>query len=267
MGSLDGKNALVFGVANNRSIAWGITEALLREGATVGLSYAAEVLEKRVLPLAQEAGIQFVEMCDVTSDEQIDAVFAKANQRFGKLDILVHAVAFAPSEALGGRFRDIARPAFKTALDISAYSLIPMAKHASTMMPDGGSIMAMTYYASEKVMPRYNVMAVAKAALENIVRYLAADLGPEGIRVNAISPGPIKTLAASGVPGFRMMLRYSEKISPLRSLTSQEDVGNVAVFLASDAGRQITGETIYVDGGYHVLGLTASIEDLEGTQE
>jgi len=267
MGSLDGKNALVFGVANNRSIAWGITEALLREGATVGLSYAAEVLEKRVLPLAQEAGIQFVEMCDVTSDEQIDAVFAKANQRFGKLDILVHAVAFAPSEALGGRFRDIARPAFKTALDISAYSLIPMAKHAATMMPDGGSIMAMTYYASEKVMPRYNVMAVAKAALENIVRYLAADLGPEGIRVNAISPGPIKTLAASGVPGFRMMLRYSEKISPLRSLTSQEDVGNVAVFLASDAGRQITGETIYVDGGYHVLGLTASIEDLEGTEE
>jgi enoyl-[acyl-carrier protein] reductase I len=267
MGSLDGKNALVFGVANNRSIAWGITEALLREGATVGLSYAAEVLEKRVLPLAQEAGINFVEMCDVTSDEQIDAVFAKAKEKYGKLDILVHAVAFAPGEALGGRFRDITRSAFKTALDISAYSLIPMAKHASTMMPDGGSIMAMTYYASEKVMPRYNVMAVAKAALENIVRYLAADLGPEGIRVNAISPGPIRTLAASGVPGFRMMLRYSEKISPLRSLTSQEDVGNVAVFLASDAGRQITGETIYVDGGYHVLGLTASVEDLEGTEE
>jgi enoyl-[acyl-carrier protein] reductase I len=267
MGLLDGKNALVFGVANNRSIAWGITEALLREGATVGLSYAVEALEKRVLPLARDAEIDFVEKCDVTSDEQIDAVFAKAKERFGKLDILVHAVAFAPGEALGGRFRDISRPAFTMALDISAYSLIPMAKHASTMMPDGGSIMALTYYASEKVMPRYNVMAVAKAALENIVRYLAADLGPEGIRVNAISPGPIKTLAASGVPGFRMMLRYSEKISPLRSLTSQEDVGNVAAFLASDAGRQITGETIYVDGGYHVLGLTASVEDLEGTQE
>jgi enoyl-[acyl-carrier protein] reductase I len=267
MGLLDGKNALVFGVANNRSIAWGITEALLREGATVGLSYAVEALEKRVLPLARDAGIDFVEKCDVTSDEQIEAVFAKAKATYGKLDILVHAVAFAPGEALGGRFRDISRPAFTTALDISAYSLIPMAKHASTMMPDGGSIMALTYYASEKVMPRYNVMAVAKAALENIVRYLAADLGPEGIRVNAISPGPIKTLAASGVPGFRMMLRYSEKISPLRSLTSQEDVGNVAAFLASDAGRQITGETIYVDGGYHVLGLTASVEDLENAQE
>jgi enoyl-[acyl-carrier protein] reductase I len=267
MGLLDGKNALVFGVANNRSIAWGITEALLREGATVGLSYAVEALEKRVLPLARDAGIDFVEKCDVTSDEQIEAVFAKAKATYGKLDILVHAVAFAPGEALGGRFRDISRPAFTTALDISAYSLIPMAKHASTMMPAGGSIMALTYYASEKVMPRYNVMAVAKAALENIVRYLAADLGPEGIRVNAISPGPIKTLAASGVPGFRMMLRYSEKISPLRSLTSQEDVGNVAAFLASDAGRQITGETIYVDGGYHVLGLTASVEDLENAQE
>jgi enoyl-[acyl-carrier protein] reductase I len=267
MGLLDGKNALVFWVANNRSIAWGITEALLREGATVGLSYAVEALEKRVLPLARDAGIDFVEKCDVTSDEQIEAVFAKAKATYGKLDILVHAVAFAPGEALDGRFRDISRPAFTTALDISAYSLIPMAKHASTMMPDGGSIMALTYYASEKVMPRYNVMAVAKAALENIVRYLAADLGPEGIRVNAISPGPIKTLAASGVPGFRMMLRYSEKISPLRSLTSQEDVGNVAAFLASDAGRQITGETIYVDGGYHVLGLTASVEDLENAQE
>jgi enoyl-[acyl-carrier protein] reductase I len=268
MGLLDGKNALIFGVANNRSIAWGITEALLREGATVGLSYAAiEAIEKRVMPLAQEAGIDFVEKCDVSSDEQIEAVFAKAKDKFGKLDILVHAVAFAPSEALGGRFRDISRAAFKTALDISAYSLIPMAKHASAMMPDGGSILTLTYYASEKVMPRYHVMAVAKAALENTVRYLAADLGPEGIRVNAISPGPIKTLAASGVPGFRMMLRYSEQVSPLRSLTSQEDVGNLAAFLASDAGRQITGETIYVDGGYHVLGLTASVEDLESAQE
>jgi enoyl-[acyl-carrier protein] reductase I len=267
MGILDGKNALIFGVANNRSIAWGITEALLREGATVGLSYAVEALEKRVMPLAQAAGIDFVEKCDVSSDEQIEAVFAKAKDEFGKLDILVHAVAFAPGEALGGRFRDISRAAFKTALDISAYSLIPMAKHVSTMMPDGGSIMTLTYYASEKVMPRYHVMAVAKAALENTVRYLAADLGPEGIRVNAISPGPIKTLAASGVPGFRMMLRYSEQVSPLRSLTTQEDVGNLAAFLASDAGRQITGETIYVDGGYHILGLTTSMEDLESAQE
>lgn len=263
MGSLAGKTALVFGVANNRSIAWGITEALLREGATVGLSYAGEMLEKRVLPLAKDAGISFVEKCDVTSDEQIEAVFAKAKDTFGKIDILVHAVAFAPGDALGGRFRDVSREGFKLALDISAYSLIPMARHAAEIMPDGGSIMAMTYYASEKVMPRYNVMAIAKAALENIVRYLAVDLGPQGIRVNAISPGPIRTLAAAGVPGFKMMYKYSEKVTPLRSLATQEDVGHVAAFLAGDAARQITGETIYIDGGYHALGITATFEDME----
>jgi enoyl-[acyl-carrier protein] reductase I len=263
MGILEGKNALVFGVANKRSIAWGITEAFLREGATVGLSYAGEVLEKRVFPLAEESGIDFVEQCDVTSDEQIEAVFAKAKDKFGTLDILVHAVAFAPGEELGGRFRDVSRNGFKMALDISAYSLIPLAKHAAPLMTNSGSIMALSYYAAEKVMPRYNVMAIAKAALENIVRYLAADLGPEGIRVNTLSPGPIKTLAAAGVPGFRMMLHYSEKISPLRRLVTQEDVGNAAVFLASDWSQQITGETLYVDGGYNILGLTASEEDFE----
>jgi enoyl-[acyl-carrier protein] reductase I len=262
MGLLEGKTALIFGVANKRSIAWGITEALLREGATVGLSYAVEALEKRVFPLAEEAGITFVEKCDVTSDAEIEAVFAKAKERFGTLDILVHAVAFAQGDDLGGRFRDISRDGFKLALDISAYSLIPMAKHAAPLMPNGGSIMALTYYASEKVMPRYNVMAIAKSALENIVRYLAVDLGPERIRVNALSPGPIKTLAAAGVPGFRMMLHYSEKVSPLRDSITQENVGNVAAFLASDWGAQITGETIYIDGGYHVLGLTATEDDL-----
>lgn len=263
MGLLDGKTAVVFGVANNRSIAWGITEAFVREGAAVGLSYAGEVLEKRVLPLAKEAGIDFVEACDVTSDEQIEAYFAKVKERFGKIDILVHSVAFAPGEDLGGRFRDVSRSGFKLALDISAYSLIPMAKHASALMTGGGSIMAMSYYAAEKVFPRYNVMAIAKSALENIVRYLAVDLGPEGVRVNTLSPGPIKTLAAAGVPGFKMMMKYSEKVTPLRSLATQEDVGQVAVFLASDASRQITGETIYIDGGYHVLGLTATADDLE----
>jgi len=263
MGSLDGKTALVFGVANKRSIAWGITEAFVREGATVGLSYAGEVLEKRVFPLAEEAGIDFVEQCDVTSDEQIETVFARAKERFGTIDILVHAVAFAPGDDLGGRFRDVSRDGFKMALDISAYSLIPMAKHAAELMPDGGSIMALSYYAAEKVMPRYNVMAIAKAALENIVRYLAVDLGPQSIRVNALSPGPIKTLAAAGVPGFRTMLKYSEKVTPLREGVTQDDVGNVAAFLASDAGRQISGETLYIDGGYHVLGLTATEEDFE----
>ncbi len=263
MGSLDGKTALVFGVANNRSIAWGITEALQRAGAVIGLSYAGEVLEKRVFPLAQQAGIDFVEQCDVSSDEQIERVFAKAKAAFGKIDILVHAVAYAPGEDLGGRFRDVSRTGFRMALDISSYSLIPMARHAAEIMPDGGSIMALTYYAAEKVMPRYNVMAIAKAALENIVRYLAADLGPQGIRVNALSPGPIRTLAAAGVPGFKTMYRYSEKISPMRAQITIEDCGNVAAFLASDGARQITGETIYIDGGYHTLGLTASFEDME----
>lgn len=263
MGVLAGKTALVFGVANKRSIAWGIVEALLREGATVGISYAGEVLEKRVFPLAEEVGIDFVEQCDVTSDEQIAATFAKAGAKFGTLDILVHSVAYAPGDDLGGRFRDVSRDGFKMALDISAYSLIPMARHAADLMPHGGSIMALTYYAAEKVVPRYNVMAIAKAALENIVRYLAADLGPQGIRVNALSPGPIKTLAAAGVPGFRLMLNYSEKVTPLRSQVTQEDVGNVAVFLASDWGRQVTGETVYIDGGYHILGLTMPEEDLE----
>jgi len=263
MGVLAGKTALVFGVANKRSIAWGIVEALLREGATVGLSYAGEVLEKRVLPLAEEAGIDFVEPCDVTSDEQIAATFAKAWAKFGTLDILVHSVAYAPSEDLGGRFRDVSRAGFKLALDISAYSLIPMAKHAAEIMPDGGSIMALSYYAAEKVMPRYNVMAIAKSALEGIVRYLAVDLGPQGIRVNALSPGPIKTLAAAGVPGFRTMLNYADKIAPLRSQITQDDVGNVAAFLASDWGKKVTGETIYIDGGYHVLGLTVTEDDLK----
>jgi len=263
MGLLDGKKALIFGVANKRSIAWGITEALLREGATVGLSYAGEVLEKRVYPLAEEANITFVEKCDVTSDDEIEAIFAKAKDHFGTLDILVHAVAFAPGDDLGGRFRDVSRAGFKLALDISAYSLIPMAKHAAEIMPDGGSIMALSYYAAEKVMPRYNVMAIAKSALEGIVRYLAADLGPQGIRVNALSPGPIKTLAAAGVPGFRTMLNYADKIAPLRSQITQEDVGNVAAFLASDWGKMVTGETIYIDGGYHVLGLTVTEEELK----
>jgi enoyl-[acyl-carrier protein] reductase I len=259
---LDGKTALVFGVANKRSIAWGIVEALLREGATVGVSYAGEVLEKRVFPLAEEAGITFVEECDVSSDEAIEAVFGKARETFGTIDTLVHSVAFAPGDDLGGRFRDITREGFRTALDISAFSLIPLAKHAAEMMPDGGSIMAMTYYAAEKVMPSYNVMAIAKAALENIVRNLAVDLGPQGVRVNALSPGPIRTLAAAGVPGFRNMLKFSDKVTPTRQQVTQDDVGNLAVFLASDAARQINGETIYIDGGYHVLGLTATDEDL-----
>ncbi len=264
MGLLDGKVALVFGVANKNSIAWGITQKLFEQGATIGLSYAGEVLEKRVFPLAKEINCDFVEQCDVTDDAQIDAVFEKARERFGKIDVLVHSIAFANREDLGGRFTDISREGFRMALDISAYSLIALAKRAETLMTDGGSILTLTYYASEKVMPKYHVMAVAKAALETITAYLANDLGSRNIRVNAISAGPIKTLAAAGVPGLRTMLKFSEKVSPLRRTVTIEDVGNAAVWLASDWGSMVTGEVIHVDAGYHILGLTVSPEELEG---
>src|SRR5215213_2164046 len=197
MGLMDGKVVLVFGVANKNSIAWGITRRLHEEGATIALSYAGEMLEKRVFPLAQEIGCDFVEQCDVTNDEQLDRTFAKVKERFGRIDTLVHCVAFANRDDLGGRFVDVSRDGFRLALDISAYSLIAMAKRAEPLMTEGGSILSLTYYAAEKVMPKYHVMAVAKAALETITRYLANDLGPKGIRVNAISAGPIKTLAAA----------------------------------------------------------------------
>jgi enoyl-[acyl-carrier protein] reductase I len=270
MGLLDGKIALIFGVANKNSIAWGITKALADEGATIALSYAGEALERRVMPLAAEVGCDFVEECDVSSDAALDRLFKLVKERYGKLDVLVHCVAFANREDLGGRFIDISREGFKMALDISAYSLVAMAKRAEPLMPNGGSIMSLTYYASEKVMPKYNVMAVAKAALETITRYLANDMGPKQIRVNAISAGPIKTLAAMGVPGFRVMLKAFERAAPMRELVSQDDVGRTALWLASDWSRHVTGEVIHVDSGYHILGLTASeeeIAELEGTAQ
>jgi len=262
MGLMDGKVVLIFGIANKNSIAWGIARRLHEEGATILMSYAGEMLEKRVYPLAQEVNCEFVEQCDVTDDAQLDALFAKVEERYGRLDTLVHSVAFANRDDLGGRFVNVSRDGFQLALDISAYSLIAMAKRAEPLMKDGGSIMSMTYYASEKVMPKYHVMAVAKAALETITRYLAADLGPKGIRVNAISAGPIKTLAAAGVPGFRLMLKYSEKASPLRRLISQDDLGNTALFLASDMGSAITGEIMHVDAGYNILGMTLTEEEM-----
>jgi enoyl-[acyl-carrier protein] reductase I len=257
---MDGKTALIFGVANKNSIAWGIAKALHGQGATIGLSYAIPELEKRVFPLAEEIGCTFVERADVNQDDELDAVFAKAAERLGRIDTLVHAVAFAPREDLSGEFVNISRDGFRIALETSAYSLIALAKRAAPLMTNGGSIITLSYYAAEKVMPRYNVMAVAKAALECSVRYLAADLGPQHIRVNAISAGPIKTLAASGIAGFRVMLKYSEEAAPLRSLVSQEDVGNVALWLASDLSSKVTGETIYVDAGYNILGLTTTEE-------
>jgi enoyl-[acyl-carrier protein] reductase I len=263
MGLMDGKVVLVFGIANKNSIAWGITQRLHDEGATIAISYAGEALQKRVFPLAEQIGCDFVEPCDVTDDVQIDAVFDKMRERYGRIDVLVHAVAFADRDDMDGRFMDISRDGFKMAMDISAYSLVAMAKRAEPLMDDGSSIISLTYYASEKVMPKYHVMAVAKAALETITRYLANDLGPKGIRVNAISAGPIKTLAAAGVPGLRLMLRYTEAVSPLRRRVTKEDIGDTALWLASDLSRVVTGEIIHVDAGYNILGLTANPDDIE----
>lgn len=264
MGLLDGKKALIFGVANKDSIGWGVARAFHREGATVGFSYAFDTLERRVRPLAESINSDFVELCDVSRDEDVDALFEKAKNHFGTLDIMIHSIGFAPKEDLGGRYSEMSRDGFLKAVDISAYSLIALAKRARHLMPNGGSMIAMTYIASERVMPRYNAMAAAKAVLENAVRYLAADLGPEGIRVNAVSAGPIKTLAASGIEGFRKLLRASEKVSPLRTLVTQEDVGNACVFLSSAWGRYVTGEILHVDAGYNILGYTATEEDILG---
>ncbi len=263
MGLMDGKVALIFGVANKNSIAWGIVKQLHEAGAQIGLSYAGEALAKRVLPLAEEIGCDFVEECDVTQDAQLDAVFEKAKERFGKIDVLVHSVAFAPREDLDGRMVDVSREGFLQSLNISAYSLIAMTKRAEPLMADGGSIISMTYHASTKVMPRYNAMAIAKSALENITRYLAADLGEKNIRVNAISAGPIKTLAAAGIPGFRNMLKMAEDAAPMRRLVSQDEVGKTALWLACDMSSAVTGEVIYVDAGYHVMGMTITAEERE----
>jgi enoyl-[acyl-carrier protein] reductase I len=255
MALLAGKKALVFGVANKNSIAWAIAEALAVEGAEVGLSYGIPQLEKRVMPLVEKIGATFVERCDVTVDEEIAAVFAKAGERYGTIDILVHSIAYAPSSALEGQYADTKREEFRIAMDVSVYSLVALARHALPLMPNGGSIMSMTYYGAEKVVPHYNVMGVAKAALESSTRYLAADLGPRGIRVNAISAGPIKTLSASGVSGFRKMLAYTSERAPLRRNVDQEEVAKTALWLASDLSSGVTGEIVYVDAGYHILGM------------
>ena len=252
---LEGKKALIFGIANKNSIAWGIAQALHAQGAELGFSYAIPQLEKRVFPLAEQLGVTFVEMCDVSSDEQIETTFAKAADHFGEIDILVHAIGFAPREELGGRYVDTSREGFKIAMDISCYSLVALSREAAKLMPNGGSILTLSYYGAEKVIPHYNVMAVAKAALEASTRYLAADLGPGGIRVNAISAGPIKTLAAGGIAGFRKMLKYTETRTPLRRNVNQDEVGQTALWLCSDMSSGVTGEIVYVDAGYNILGM------------
>ena len=253
MGLYEGKRGLIFGVANKNSIAWGIAQALAEEGATLGFSYAGEILQKRDTPLANSLGSDFVEECDVTDDAAIDELFTKVQDRFGSIDFLVHSIAFAPREDLGGRFVNTSREGFRLALDISCYSLIALAKRAIPLMPTGGSMLTMTYYGAEKVTPNYNVMGVAKAALEATIRYLAWDLGQNQVRVNAISAGPIRTLAASGVSGFRKSLSYVGSVAPMGNVT-QTDIGNTACFLLSDWAQKITGEVVYVDGGYNIMG-------------
>ncbi len=254
MGLFDGKTALVAGVANESSIAWGIAQALHAEGARLSFSYAAPDLERRVRPLAESVGADLTAECDVTDDEAIDRLFEKVSRVFGSLDVLVHAVAYAQREDLVGRFVDTSRDGFTAALDVSAYSLVALARRAAPLMPAGGAILTLTAHGSVAVLPHYNVMGVAKAALEACVRYLADDLGADGIRVNALSPGAIRTRAATGVPGFRAAYRHIEKANPLRTMATQEDVGRAAVWLCSDWARAVTGEVVYVDAGYHILG-------------
>jgi enoyl-[acyl-carrier protein] reductase I len=259
-GILAGKKALVFGVANDHSIAWGIAKALYDQGAEVGFSSMGSLIKRRVRPLAASIGSRFVEACDVRDDDEIRKVFEHWHAKEGDLDILVHAVAYAEREDLDGHFTDISRSGFHTAFDISVYSLIAMAREARPYMRPGSSIMTMTYYAAEKVVPNYNVMGVAKAALEASTRYLAADLGPSGIRVNAISAGPVRTLSAHGIAGFRLMYGGFKDVTPLRSNISIEDVAGTAVYLASPLSGQTTGEVIYVDGGFNILGLPVAEE-------
>ena len=263
MGMLDGKNALIFGVANDHSIAWGIAQAFHREGARLGFSYAMPTLVKRVRPLAESVGATFIEQCDVASDGEIATTFAKAGAQFGQVDILVHAIAFANREDLTGRFVDTSRAGFALALDISAFSLVALCHAALPYMRDGSSILTLTYYGSEKVAPSYNVMGVAKAALESSVRYLAHDLGPQGIRVNAISAGPVRTLAASAVRGFRDYQRAFAATAPLRRPVTLDDIGNTAAFLCGDGARGITGEIVYVDSGYNIMGMPANEDEGE----
>jgi enoyl-[acyl-carrier protein] reductase I len=250
-----GKHGLIMGVANNRSLAWGIARATAAQGAALAFTYQGDALKKRVEPLAAEVGSKLVLPCDVTDGASVDAVFAELGRQWGKLDFLVHAIAFSDKAELDGRYVDTTEKNFTQTLLISCYSFTALARRAEKLMSGGGSLLTLTYYGAEKVMPHYNVMGVAKAALEASVRYLAADLGKGGIRVNAISAGPIKTLAASGIADFRYILKWNEYNSALRRTVTIEEVGASALYLVSDLARGVTGEILHVDAGYHVQGM------------
>ncbi len=262
---LDGKTALIFGVANERSLAWGIAQALAAQGAMLAFTYAADALEKRVRPLAAQVGSHFVERCDVQDDTELDTVFRRFGEEYyPRLDILVHAVAFAKREELAGRYVDTSREGFQLALDVSAYSLVALAKRAAPLMAGTNpSILTLTYDGSQRTYPNYNVMGVAKAALEASVRYLARDLSPDGIRINAISAGPVRTLASSGIRGFHWILDHGAERAPLRRNIGQSDVGDAAVYLSSDLARNVTGHVLYVDAGSHIVGAELGASERE----
>ena len=254
-GLMRGRRGLIMGLANNRSIAWGIAKACHAAGAELAFTYQGDALKKRVEPLAQELGGIVAGHCDVTDTASIDAVFAEIERAWGRLDFIVHAIAFSDKDELTGRYVDTSEANFTKSMLISCYSLTAIIQRAEKLMKDGGSIVTLTYYGAEKWMPHYNVMGVAKAALEASVRYLAADLGPQNIRVNAISAGPIKTLAASGIGDFRYILKWNEYNAPLRRTVTIEEVGDSALYLLSDLARGVTGEVMHVDSGYHVVGM------------
>ncbi|MCB9964067.1 MAG: enoyl-ACP reductase FabI [Rhodospirillales bacterium] len=254
---MDGKKGLIMGVANDRSIAWGIAKALAEQGAELAFTYQGDALEKRVRPLAESIGAKVLVPCDVTDEASIDRAFSTVAEEFGQLDFLVHGIAFSDKNELDGLYLNTTRDNFLRTMDISVYSFTSVCQRAVPLMKEGGSLLTLTYYGAERVMPHYNVMGVAKAALEASVRYLAADLGPQNITVNAISAGPIKTLAASGIGDFRFILKWNELNAPLRRNVTIEDVGSAGLFLLSPLGAGVTGEVLHVDAGYHTVGMVA----------
>ncbi|MCC5988768.1 MAG: enoyl-ACP reductase FabI [Pararhodobacter sp.] len=256
-GLMEGRRGLIMGLANDKSIAWGIAKALAGQGAELAFSYQGEALKKRVLPLAEQLGTPRVFECDVASMESLDALFAALKELWGEIDFVVHAIGFSDKSELRGRYVDTSRDNFLRTMDISVYSFTAICQRAAAMMRPGGSLLTLTYYGAEKVMPHYNVMGLAKAALESSVMYIAEDLGKDGIRCNAISAGPIKTLAASGIGDFRYIMKWNELNSPLRRNVTQDEVGKAALYLLSDLGSGTTGEVLHVDAGYHVVGMKA----------
>lgn len=256
-GIMAGKRGLIMGVANDKSIAWGIAKACAEHGAELAFSYQGDALGKRVRPLAESLNSKIIIDCDVTDAESIDTLFDTLRTEWGKIDFVVHAIGFSDKNELRGRYVDTSAANFKMTMDISVYSFTAIAQRAEKLMPDGGSLLTLTYYGAEMVMPRYNVMGIAKAALEASVKYMAMDLGPQNIRVNALSAGPIKTLAASGISDFRYILKWNEFNSPLRRNVTTDDIGRSALYLLSDLASGVTGENLHVDAGYHVVGMKA----------